>query len=468
MYTLTDNGLYVSISDGTETNHWFKSLSRPRLLGDRVSIISYNKLPKESKGYPIAEDFDYILPTTLSEQAFDYSEISVPSVSSNIELFDWLNTKWNTIPSSGGGINIHTKTFAQFTTLASGNGLIVGDFYKITDATKSTNAANVPNGIPLIVQAVTTSTADFNALSPDYAEDVIEYNSVTDIILFRWDTIYDHSQYADWRNGLGVTFTNGVAALKSHFGKACIGILGCMPENVNVGSATQLNIAAVNVIYGLTIGTGCNITSTDTDVCQNQTIGNYTNLSCVKLGNEDNDSRNYIGNGCNISVVGDIIGSSIGNGCNIGLDGGDIIYAFIPNTCNISLSGQSIINSVLTPSYDISTGSDVLTSMNTNRNLCVQYATPTAGSTITINYQTNALLLKPSGTLATLTINLPDATDVKEGYKVTMSSTQIVTALTLNAPNASFPTTVISSLAVGVPVSYVYINQGGNSFWFKC
>lgn len=367
-------------------------------------------------------------------------------------------------PSNSGFSGIHSYTYA---TLPST--FIVGDTYKIIDATKSINSGNVPNGLTLLVKAVSTTALSFDAQSQDYPKDIIVYDPTSDNILFRWDTVYNHAQFADWRNGLGVAFTNNGTATNTFFGKGCTGTLACNPIDCKFGHDCILNISAANEISYVNIGNQCSITSSGVDTFRSHTIGSNVTLSCVNFGTEDAESRNTIGNDCSISVVGDIIGSSIGNGCNITLTStGDIIDSNIPNGCNITLSGQSITNSTLTPFYSISSSSDVLTSMNSNRNLCVQYASPTAGSTITVNYQTNALLLKPSGTLATLTINLPDATNVKEGYKVTISSNQIITDLTLNAPNASFPSAVISSLAVGVPVSYVYMNTGGNSFWFKC
>lgn len=94
----------------------------------------------------------------------------------------------------------------------------------------------------------------------------------------------------------------------------------------------------------------------------------------------------------------------------------------------------------------------------------VQAATPTAGGTVTIsdsNYDTT-VILTPAGTLATLTVVLPAAPF--NGQRVLITSTQIVTALTLDdgAANTSGATT---ALAVNTAVEYVY--RASNTTWYK-
>jgi hypothetical protein len=59
-----------------------------------------------------------------------------------------------------------------------------------------------------------------------------------------------------------------------------------------------------------------------------------------------------------------------------------------------------------------------------------QYATPATGTTVTVLAGTTVLQLNPAGTLATLTVDL---TAVKvDGHEITISTTQILTALTIS------------------------------------
>lgn len=76
----------------------------------------------------------------------------------------------------------------------------------------------------------------------------------------------------------------------------------------------------------------------------------------------------------------------------------------------------------------------------------LQYATPTAGQTVTIT-TADTLIMEPAGTLATLTVAFPAASD---GKKVTIASTQIVTTLTLTANGSdAFITTLTAFVAGG-------------------
>jgi hypothetical protein len=66
----------------------------------------------------------------------------------------------------------------------------------------------------------------------------------------------------------------------------------------------------------------------------------------------------------------------------------------------------------------------------TTTNLVPQYATPTAGQTVTSN-GSSLLILNPAATLATLTVVFPSAP--KNGQYLTLFSTHIVTALTVTS-----------------------------------
>lgn len=76
----------------------------------------------------------------------------------------------------------------------------------------------------------------------------------------------------------------------------------------------------------------------------------------------------------------------------------------------------------------------------------LQYATPTAGQTVTIT-TADTLIMEPAGTLATLTVAFPAASD---GKQVTIASTQIITTLTLTANGSdAFVTTLAAFVAGG-------------------
>jgi hypothetical protein len=81
-----------------------------------------------------------------------------------------------------------------------------------------------------------------------------------------------------------------------------------------------------------------------------------------------------------------------------------------------------------------------------------QYATPTTGSTVTVNSTGFVnLLINPAGTLATLTITLP--VSPTDGDVVQLSSTQIVTALTMSGGTIIG---ALTALAVATFASYMY------------
>lgn len=90
-----------------------------------------------------------------------------------------------------------------------------------------------------------------------------------------------------------------------------------------------------------------------------------------------------------------------------------------------------------------------------------QYATPTTGSTVTVNNTGYInLMLNPAGTLATLTVTLPGSPT--DGDKVTVASSQIVTGLTMNGGTIIG---ALTTMAVGAFASYVYVSDATS--WFR-
>jgi len=76
-----------------------------------------------------------------------------------------------------------------------------------------------------------------------------------------------------------------------------------------------------------------------------------------------------------------------------------------------------------------------------------QYYSPTAGSSVAVNVNDNDthLILTPAGTLATGTITLPVPSNLRDKQKLIVTSTQEITALTIDENGASIsgaPTTL--------------------------
>lgn len=81
---------------------------------------------------------------------------------------------------------------------------------------------------------------------------------------------------------------------------------------------------------------------------------------------------------------------------------------------------------------------------------------PLTGATITLGISDTVLYVNPAGTIATLTIKLPVPGPVN-GKKVTVSFSQIVTALTVQDSNAGAVET--SAGAVATENQYRYVNS---------
>lgn len=97
-----------------------------------------------------------------------------------------------------------------------------------------------------------------------------------------------------------------------------------------------------------------------------------------------------------------------------------------------------------------STAATALTALGVNT--AVQYGAPTTGSTVTATGGSNAiLLLDPAGTLVALTVNLPSSPT--SGDRITISSTQIITTLTIG--NGTIVGT-LTTLALGGFARYMY------------
>lgn len=92
----------------------------------------------------------------------------------------------------------------------------------------------------------------------------------------------------------------------------------------------------------------------------------------------------------------------------------------------------------------------------------VQYAAPTVGQTVAIDGLTDVMLIEPAGLLASLTVNMP--TNIPNGKRITIASTQVVTTLTLGGAGNTI-LNAITAFAAAVPVEYTF--RAANSSWYK-
>lgn len=90
------------------------------------------------------------------------------------------------------------------------------------------------------------------------------------------------------------------------------------------------------------------------------------------------------------------------------------------------------------------------------------YQTPITGFTYTFPTGTQTLLMVPSGTLATGTITMPASPS--DGMVVTFSSSQQITALTVQGNSGQSIVSAATSLQAGFAASYVY--RLSNTTWY--
>lgn len=92
------------------------------------------------------------------------------------------------------------------------------------------------------------------------------------------------------------------------------------------------------------------------------------------------------------------------------------------------------------------------------------YQQPTTGTTVIMADTSDIAIIDPSGTLATLTIQLPTCSSTYSGKVARFTSTQIISALTVTATAGSIVDPP-SSLAVGGTAGFICRNT--NTTWFR-
>lgn len=78
-----------------------------------------------------------------------------------------------------------------------------------------------------------------------------------------------------------------------------------------------------------------------------------------------------------------------------------------------------------------------------------------------MNENSDALLINPAGTLATLTVVLPSGSGMVDGKEISIASSQIVTALTVTGTIVG----TLTALAVGGFARFAY--SVTSSKWFR-
>lgn len=93
------------------------------------------------------------------------------------------------------------------------------------------------------------------------------------------------------------------------------------------------------------------------------------------------------------------------------------------------------------------------------------YSQPTTGSTVTIPDTQDFYIIDPTGSLSTLTVNLPTCSAVFDGKIAGFSSSQTVTTLTVGATAGSISTGAApATLTAGQTASFIC--HGANTTWF--
>lgn len=96
-----------------------------------------------------------------------------------------------------------------------------------------------------------------------------------------------------------------------------------------------------------------------------------------------------------------------------------------------------------------------------------QYAQPTTGTTVTATKTTGTLLLDPAGTLAALTVTMP--ANPIDGQKFSLTSSQTITALTVNTSDSSTISNSPTALTISTTASYGYrfVYRAANTKWYR-
>ena len=91
------------------------------------------------------------------------------------------------------------------------------------------------------------------------------------------------------------------------------------------------------------------------------------------------------------------------------------------------------------------------------------FNTPVTGFSYTVPAKTVGTVFSPAATLLTGTITMPAAP--VDGMTVSLSTTQAITTLTLNANVGQSISNAVATFAVGGTASYLY--RASNTMWYR-
>lgn len=156
--------------------------------------------------------------------------------------------------------------------------------------------------------------------------------------------------------------------------------------------------------------------------------------------------------------------SNAGTACNIignksAVLGGTYSADMVVNS---NCSGVGRIDAFNTDqmTWDFTNGLAVLVGTRYTSNVTT---TPSTGGTVTFAAKQRSAIITPAGTLATLTLQLPNCTNSLDGYEVLFKSSQIVSALTVTTSGGSV---VGPPTAVAPGTTYTFHCQGSNTTWY--
>lgn len=198
-------------------------------------------------------------------------------------------------------------TYDQLEVLVLASALISGAKYLITDATTA--------NIPLIVEAVSANKIGTDAKSPDFPQDIIEYDFENDTILWRWDTINDISVAQDLRNLVGLVIQQPWGT-NVHCQKGVTGTIGPGSKNWNIGPNAIISSGSENTEIDFAGGGFPNTLNLgDNNVSiKVESNSNFTG--------EENNIGIKCGSGCDVAIQSNNGGIVVGDGSTIsGLNG---------------------------------------------------------------------------------------------------------------------------------------------------
>ena len=91
---------------------------------------------------------------------------------------------------------------------------------------------------------------------------------------------------------------------------------------------------------------------------------------------------------------------------------------------------------------------------------------PLTGGTVNIGQHIRSQVLNPAGTLATLSVNLPPAAGAFDRQRVSLSTTQQVTAMTLGCTGGNVATGFAQPFTMTAGAALTFVYQSSSTTWF--